>query len=119
MPCQLFRKFEPSPLVDGAAVFGEGAAASAGDVALGVEAVELTADLARLVDVAGGARAFEGDLEHALKFQVFEARLFENSRRSSREPRELLVAELTGDGLLDVALLVHDRLIVYPQEPAP
>jgi hypothetical protein len=30
-----------------------------------------------------------------------------------------VLAELTGDGPLDVAILVHDRLIVYPQESAP
>ncbi|GJM21077.1 MAG: hypothetical protein DHS20C15_09920 [Planctomycetota bacterium] len=58
-------------------------------------------------------------LAHVLKFTVFEARLFEATRLSSSEPREVIVAELTGDDLLDVAVLVHDRLIVYPQEPAP
>ncbi len=57
-------------------------------------------------------------LFHALKFPVFEARLFESSRRASREPREVLVADVTGDALEDIAILVHDRVIVYPQEPA-
>lgn len=57
-------------------------------------------------------------LHHVMKFPVFESRMFESSRRSSREPREVLVADFTGDGLDDIAILVHDRLIVYPQEPA-
>lgn len=65
------------------------------------------------------ATLHEGKLEHALKFAVYESRLFESSRRSSREPREVIVADLTADGLSDIAILVHDRLIVYPQEPAP
>lgn len=58
-------------------------------------------------------------LRHALKWPVFESRLFEGSRRSSREPRELLVADVSGDGLHDIALIVHDRVLVYTQEPAP
>jgi hypothetical protein len=58
-------------------------------------------------------------LQHALKFPVFESRMFESSRRSSREPREVIVADFTGDDLIDIAILVHDRVIVYPQEPAP
>ena len=57
-------------------------------------------------------------LAHALKFPVFESRMFESSRRSSREPREVIVADFTGDALPDIAILVHDRVIVYPQEPA-
>ena len=35
------------------------------------------------------------------------------------EPREVVVGDVTGDGLSDVVLLVHDRVLVYPQEPAP
>jgi hypothetical protein len=61
----------------------------------------------------------EDGIHHVLEFPVYESRMFESSRRSSREPREVLVADVTGDGLSDVALLVHDRIIVYPQEPLP
>jgi hypothetical protein len=55
---------------------------------------------------------------HALRFPVFEGRLFE-SGRGGREPREVLVADVTGDRHEDVAIVVHDRVIVYPQERAP
>jgi hypothetical protein len=65
------------------------------------------------------AAADADGIHHALRFPVYEARLFESSRRASREPREVVVADVTGDGWQDVALLVHDRLIVYPQEPPP
>ena len=28
-----------------------------------------------------------------------------------------MVQDFDGDGLQDVAILVHDRLIIYPQDP--
>jgi hypothetical protein len=64
------------------------------------------------------ARARREALDFALRFPVYEERLFE-AGRTGQEPREVVVAELTGDGLADVAILVHDRLVVYPQEPPP
>jgi hypothetical protein len=33
-----------------------------------------------------------------------------------REPREMLARDVTGDGKQDLVLLIHDRIIVYPQE---
>ena len=32
------------------------------------------------------------------------------------EPREALVADVTGDKKNDLIVLVHDRILVYPQE---
>ncbi len=55
------------------------------------------------------------EIAYALKFPVFEERLFD-SGRGGREPREILVADVTGDGLDDIAIIVHDRVLVYPQE---
>ncbi|MHC5209093.1 MAG: FG-GAP-like repeat-containing protein [Planctomycetota bacterium] len=57
-------------------------------------------------------------IQHVLRFPVFEVRLFE-SGRGGREPREVLVADVTGDQRDDIALVVHDRVIIYPQERAP
>jgi hypothetical protein len=49
-------------------------------------------------------------------WQVFEQNLHYQGRTGGRvEPREVLVADLTGDGKLDLALLVHDRVLIYPQ----
>ena len=60
--------------------------------------------------------ALTGDtIEHALRFPIFEAKLF-SIGRGGREPRELVLADVTGDGLLDVAIVVHDRVLVYPQD---
>jgi hypothetical protein len=52
----------------------------------------------------------------ANRWQVFEERTFRNRRSDLPEPREAVVADLTGDGKNDLAVMVHDRILVYPQE---
>jgi hypothetical protein len=53
----------------------------------------------------------------ANRWQVFEERTFRQRRPvESPEPREALVIDLTGDGKADLAILVHDRILLYPQE---
>lgn len=53
----------------------------------------------------------------ANRWQVFEERTFRQRRGTEvAEPREALVADLTGDGKSDLVILVHDRLLLYPQE---
>ncbi|MFH0945849.1 MAG: VCBS repeat-containing protein [Planctomycetota bacterium] len=55
-------------------------------------------------------------LEYALRFPVYEERIFERGGRGGREPREVVLSDVTGDGRPDITILVHDRMIVYPQE---
>ena len=50
------------------------------------------------------------------RWQVFEERTFRNRRGDGAEPREALIADVTGDGKNDLIILVHDRILVYPQE---
>ncbi len=52
----------------------------------------------------------------ANRWQVFEERTFRSRRNDSNEPREAVVADVTGDGKADLIVLVHDRILVYPQE---
>jgi hypothetical protein len=52
----------------------------------------------------------------ANRWQVFEQRSFRGSRSEQAEPREAVVADVTGDGKNDLIVLVHDRVLVYPQE---
>jgi hypothetical protein len=52
----------------------------------------------------------------ANRWQVFEERTFRSRRNDLPEPREAAVADVTGDGKNDLIVLVHDRIIVYPQE---
>src|SRR5437016_2091315 len=60
------------------------------------------------------------DADHKLvpanRWQVFEERTFRNRRSDLPEPREAVVADVTGDGKNDLIVLVHDRILVYPQE---
>ena len=52
----------------------------------------------------------------ANRWQVFEERTFRSRRSDLPEPREAVVADLTGRGKNDLAVMVHDRILVYPQE---
>ena len=60
------------------------------------------------------------DAKHKLvpanRWQVFEERTFRGRRSDFPEPREAAVADVTGDGKNDLIILVHDRILVYPQE---
>jgi hypothetical protein len=52
----------------------------------------------------------------ANRWQVFEEKTFRGRRGDLPEPREAVVADLTGHKKNDLAILVHDRILVYPQE---
>ncbi len=52
----------------------------------------------------------------ANRWQVFEERSFRGRRSDQPEPREALIVDVTGDGKNDLVVLVHDRILVYPQE---
>lgn len=60
------------------------------------------------------------DRDHKLvpgdRWQVFEQKTFRGRGGESPEPREIVVADLTGDGKNDLAAVVHDRILLYPQE---
>jgi hypothetical protein len=50
------------------------------------------------------------------RWQVFEQHTFRGSADALPEPREALAADVTGDKKNDLILVVHDRILVYPQE---
>lgn len=61
-----------------------------------------------------------GQLASACTFKAFEAHPHNEDRQRGRrpantEPRHVLVEDVTGDGKNDIVLLVHDRIIIYPQ----
>ena len=52
----------------------------------------------------------------ATRWQVFEQRSFRGRQGDMAEPREALIEDVTGDGKNDLVVVVHDRILVYPQE---
>lgn len=56
-------------------------------------------------------------IQEATSFRVFEEkRLVSSATDRGLQPREGLIADVTGDGRADLLLLCHDRLLVYPQD---
>lgn len=59
----------------------------------------------------------DSGLQEATHFRVFEEkRLVSSDGNRGTEPREGIVADVTSDGRMDLIILCHDRLIVYPQD---
>lgn len=57
------------------------------------------------------------DLQRALRWQIFEEKTFNRSiGRGGMEPREMVVGDVNGDGLNDICILVHNRVLVYLQD---
>ena len=52
----------------------------------------------------------------AISFEVFESRIFTGGEPRDFEPREVIIADLTGDERDDLVLLAHDRILLYPQD---
>ncbi|HUG91959.1 MAG TPA: VCBS repeat-containing protein [Planctomycetaceae bacterium] len=58
----------------------------------------------------------EAGLRRGLHFKLYEEKSFTAQRAAGTEPRESLITDVTGDGLADLVLLAHDRVLVYPQD---
>jgi hypothetical protein len=55
----------------------------------------------------------------AMRFKIFEQKSYRDSKPRSKvgaEPREMMVADVTGDGKSDLVAVIHDRIIIYPQD---
>jgi hypothetical protein len=61
---------------------------------------------------------FAGDknLIPAITFRIFERKQFRNPAETI-EPRDMCVGDVDGDGRTDIVLIVHDRVVVYRQDP--
>jgi hypothetical protein len=56
------------------------------------------------------------ELEHAVAFRVFERKSMRNTG-ALVEPRDLAIGDVDGDHRDDLVLVVHDRILVYRQDP--
>jgi hypothetical protein len=55
--------------------------------------------------------------ESVLHFKVFEEDLhYRGKKGGALEPRDGIIADLNGDGLDDLVVLVHDRFLCYYQD---
>ena len=76
-------------------------------------------DVAALDSGNRGMQVFSYDSKKGfgeeLSWKIYEKKMHQERRRTRAGAHGVLVADLDGDGLDDVAVLVHDRLIVYPQ----
>ena len=55
----------------------------------------------------------------ATRFKLFEQKKYrggDTQGEASVEPREMKIADVTGDGKKDMVIVIHDRIIVYPQD---
>ncbi len=55
----------------------------------------------------------------AMRFKIFEAKSYRDDQKRTKaavEPREMQISDVTGDGKDDLITLIHDRVIIYPQD---
>ncbi len=69
--------------------------------------------LSTLAPEGGGKLA--GKLDVPFRFQIFEEKSYMRSGLGYG-PREMTVADVSGDGKDDLVMLIHDRLLLYIQE---
>lgn len=80
----------------------------------GMEIIAMDASDTRILEVL---EPTDNGWHDALRFTVFEADPhYEGQVGGTYEPRQVLTADMTDDGKADLILLIHDRVLLYPQE---
>lgn len=82
-----------------------------GDGAPDVAVVDTQSQFLEILNYQSGVGFRQG-----VHFKVFEAKSLVGDDRTGSEPREITIADVTGDGRSDLVLLSQDRVIIYPQD---
>lgn len=90
-----------------------------GDGGLDLVLVDTRAHFIELVRYDSGEADATQRLRKIFAFQVFEEKNFSRQSAGGAQPREAIIADVTGDKRNDLVLLIHDRILVYPQDPGP
>jgi len=75
-----------------------------------------------MVSLDAGDQMFEiftfdgtGDMLHVTNFKIYESKLFGRGEGREYQPSQIMITDLTGDEAHDVVMIVHDRILLYPQ----
>jgi hypothetical protein len=90
-----------------------------GDGGLDLALIDTQAHFIELVKYDSGEADTTKRLRKIFSFPVFEEKNFNKQGAGGAQPREAIIADVTGDGRNDLVLLIHDRIVVYPQDPGP
>jgi len=77
-----------------------------------IVALDRTSNLLELLAPAAAAGQPWKSLSH---FPIFEENIHFRGRKGQTSVREVLIGDFTGDGRQDLLLLVHDRVLLFPQ----
>jgi hypothetical protein len=92
-----------------------------GDGTANIVALEMRRALLDFFHLVEEEGAESPTLERFRSFRVFDSEMSIAGRVNldeAPEPREIKTADLTGSGLQDIVMLVHDVIIVYTHHPA-
>ena len=88
-----------------------------GDGGLDLALIDTQSHFVELVRYRPEQKDSTDRLRKVFAFPVFEEKNFSKQGTAGAQPREAVIADVTGDGRQDLILLVHDRILVYPQDP--
>ncbi len=85
-----------------------------GDGYVDVVVLDASEQMCQILTFSAARRLYD-----ATEFKVYESRLFTGGSAREFEPSDARIVDVTGDGADDLVLMVHDRVMIYPQMSEP